>query len=80
MFLKLQREARRNNRGLWSKEADSESGQVKDANEDEDTVYITKTGEKYHRAECRYLSKSKIPIKKSDAIAKGYEPCKVCKP
>ncbi len=45
-----------------------------------DIVHITRTGEKYHRANCRYLSKSDIPIERSDAIARGYEPCKVCKP
>ena len=44
------------------------------------TVYVTRTGEKYHRSDCRYLRRSKIPKKKSEAIAEGYEPCKVCKP
>lgn len=43
------------------------------------TVYVTKTGAKYHRDGCRYLSKSKIPMSLKDA-AKKYEPCKVCKP
>ena len=44
------------------------------------TVYITKTGKKYHRVDCKYLSKSSYSINLSDAKAKGYEPCKVCKP
>lgn len=44
------------------------------------TVYITKTGECYHRGSCRYLHSSKIPILKNKAIALGYRPCKVCKP
>lgn len=44
------------------------------------TVYITNTGSKYHNPGCRYLKKSKIPISLGDAIARGYEPCKVCKP
>ncbi|WP_423149722.1 hypothetical protein [Rubrolithibacter danxiaensis] len=44
------------------------------------TVYVTKTGSKYHRDGCRYLSKSKISISKKEAIKDGYEPCKVCKP
>jgi hypothetical protein len=44
------------------------------------TVYITKTGEKYHTSTCRYLNKSKISIELKDAIEQGYEPCKVCKP
>jgi len=48
--------------------------------QDDPTVYITKTGEKYHRLGCRYLSQSCIPIKLSDAIAQGYTPCSVCNP
>jgi hypothetical protein len=44
------------------------------------TVYITDTGDKYHKDGCRYLKKSKIPIKLSEAKDKGYTPCKVCKP
>ncbi len=45
-----------------------------------DIVYITRTGEKYHRAGCRYLSKSQIPIERSQAISRGYTPCSVCRP
>ncbi len=45
-----------------------------------DVVYLTNTGTKYHREGCRYLNTSKIEISKSEAIAQGYEPCKVCKP
>lgn len=44
------------------------------------TVYVTKTGEKYHRDGCRYLSQSKIQISLKDAKARGYDPCSVCKP
>ena len=44
------------------------------------TVYITKTGEKYHLGSCRYLKKSKIPIDIDDAVARGYTPCSVCSP
>ena len=44
------------------------------------TVYITKSGEKYHTASCRYLKYSKKEIKLEDAISRGYEACKVCKP
>ena len=42
------------------------------------TVYITKTGTKYHRSGCSYLSKSKIAISLSDAKAAGYSPCSRC--
>lgn len=44
------------------------------------TVYITKTGTKYHTANCGYLKDSKIAIDINDAIARGYEPCKRCRP
>ena len=46
----------------------------------EQTVYITKTGKKYHRANCRYLSRSKIPVTLKDAKANGYSACSVCNP
>ncbi len=45
-----------------------------------DTVYITDHGEKYDRGDCRYLDKSRQAISLADAKARGYEPCKVCKP
>lgn len=44
------------------------------------TVYITKTGSKYHNTGCRYLAKSKISIKLADAKTKGYGACSICKP
>lgn len=43
-------------------------------------VYITEHGDKYHLAGCKYLRKSQIPISRSDARARGYTPCKICKP
>lgn len=45
----------------------------------EATVYVTRTGHKYHRDGCRSLSKSKIPMKLSDA-QKSFTACKVCRP
>ena len=47
---------------------------------DDYTVYITNTGAKYHRSSCRYLWNSKIAISRSDAWARGYDPCSVCNP
>jgi len=46
----------------------------------QEIVYITKSGSKYHRQGCRYLSKSMIPISLKEAKERGYLPCKVCKP
>ena len=43
------------------------------------TVYVTKTGTKYHTAGCRSLSKSKIPLPLADASQK-YGTCGICKP
>ncbi len=44
----------------------------------ESTVYVTKTGTKYHRNGCSSLSKSKIAMTLSDAVAKGYTPSHIC--
>ncbi|PYR93562.1 MAG: hypothetical protein DMF84_09170 [Acidobacteria bacterium] len=44
-----------------------------------ETVYVTRTGAKYHRDGCRYLRSSRIPMKLKDA-AKSYGPCSVCRP
>ncbi len=44
------------------------------------TVYITKTGEKYHTGGCSYLKKSKIAISLDEAKADGYSPCSRCNP
>jgi len=44
------------------------------------TVYVTRTGKKYHRDGCRYLASSKIPINFKEAKAKGYTVCEVCHP
>jgi hypothetical protein len=49
-----------------------------DSNKDT-IVYVTKTGSKYHRDGCRYLKKSKIPMRLEDAV-KSYSPCSVCNP
>ena len=43
-------------------------------------VFVTKTGEKYHKKTCRYLKYSKKEIKLKEAIEKAYEACLVCKP
>jgi hypothetical protein len=45
-----------------------------------ETVYITRTGKRYHRDGCRYLSQKKIRTTVKKAQANGYTPCKVCRP
>lgn len=44
------------------------------------TVYITKTGKKYHAAGCRYLNQSCIPVDLDELNTKKYTPCSVCEP
>lgn len=44
------------------------------------TVYVTKTGSKYHTESCRYLKYSKYAISLSNALAQGYDACLVCRP
>ncbi|GAB6106327.1 hypothetical protein [Fusibacter bizertensis] len=44
----------------------------------EPMVYITTYGEKYHKASCFHLRKSKFGISLSKAEEKGYEACKNC--
>lgn len=45
-----------------------------------DGIYRTRTGKKYHKEGCRYLSKGKISITLSEANKKGLDPCGVCRP
>ena len=44
------------------------------------TVFVTRTGKKYHRDGCRYLAASMISISLKDAKARGYTACKICRP
>lgn len=44
-----------------------------------ETVYITRTGKKFHKDGCQYLRQSRIPIKRSDAVG-NYGACSVCRP
>jgi len=82
LFLRLQKEAREAQRGLWgpTPTAIVQPTPTPQPAGAEPVVYITKTGEKYHRDGCRYLSESKIAITCAEAIRRGYTPCGVCKP
>ena len=53
--------------------------QMNEIAQSEPTVYITNTGKKYHREDCRFLEYSKKSIPLAEAREK-YDPCKVCKP
>lgn len=51
-----------------------------DNNNNSTIVYITKTGDCYHMADCRYLAHSMISITLKDAVDRGYRPCSICNP
>lgn len=42
-------------------------------------VYVTRTGECYHRASCSYLRSSRIPMELETAKQR-YRPCSKCRP
>jgi len=48
--------------------------------QDETVVYVTKSGEKYHTADCSYLTDSAYPISLEQAVAEGKTPCSRCHP
>lgn len=81
-FASLEAQARNNGLGLWTPPPQTTTTTTTQTTTSggDITVYITRTGEKYHRDGCRYLSKSKIPISLAEAKARGYEPCSVCNP
>lgn len=50
-----------------------------ETNVEQRTVYVTRTGAKYHRAGCQYLAKSSIPMP-YDRAKNSYSPCSRCRP
>lgn len=51
------------------------------AGDEEDTVYITESGSRFHRESCPTISNSHVTAApRNDALAAGYEPCKKCNP
>jgi hypothetical protein len=45
---------------------------------DQQTVYISTRGTKYHRWGCRFLGKNNEPMTLPEAVARNYSPCKLC--
>ena len=76
-FRRYEREARDAGRGLWGAADTTVRGSQ--STEEDSTVYVTRTGKKFHRSNCRYLKYSKIPLPLSEARLR-YSPCSVCGP
>ena len=90
-----EQDARKNRRGLWAAESPVAPREFRRSlklaakpkptpnagpnRPDTQTVFVTRTGSKYHREGCRHLSRSKRPISLNDA-SRRYSPCKVCRP
>ena len=46
-----------------------------------DLVYITESGDKYHREDCRYIrGKEAAAVPREEARRQWKEPCKICNP
>jgi len=77
--------ARRAGKGIWQKPSPTSgkkpAGQEAAPTQDgrDVTVYVTRRGRKYHRADCVYVRKGGRALPLSEA-RKRYEPCKICKP
>jgi micrococcal nuclease len=84
LFREYERRAREAGKGLWESGAGTASSvaapeESQTAEGEDVTVYVTRTGAKYHREGCRYLSRSMIPISLKEARVR-YSPCSVCRP
>lgn len=49
-------------------------------NDFQEYVYVTASGKKYHKADCKYLRSSSSRLTRSEAEEQGYTPCSVCNP
>ncbi|MDD5010886.1 MAG: thermonuclease family protein [Phycisphaerae bacterium] len=92
-FKQLQEFAKERSKGLWAVSDIAPPAQAAPspilpvpvvtappAKDESIMVYVTKSGTKYHLANCQHLSQSSLPIKLQDAKARGYTPCSRCNP
>ena len=71
-FRRLERFAKQAGKGLWALDAKTKPA------EKAITVYVTKTGSKYHRADCDYLRHGSTAITLTQAKARDNGPCRKC--
>lgn len=79
LFQHYGRQAQNAGKGLWGVGGAGQQQVQPEEVPRTQTVYITRTGSKYHRSSCRYLKYSKIPISLEKA-KQNYGPCSVCRP
>jgi len=73
IFLAAENAARQNKSGGWKFVAPADSSTVVG----DDTVYVTKSGKKYHRLGCRLLSQNRTALSLSQARV-DYSACRLC--
>ncbi len=82
LFARYERHARAMRKGIWAA-ADTDRPAAKagaaDGPAGSDTVYVTRTGSKYHRVDCPHARASGQPMALAEA-RKKYQPCGRCKP
>ena len=61
-------------------EAAEASAPAADATDGAQTVYISESGTKYHREDCRYVKDGSRELTEAEAEAEGYSACGTCKP
>ena len=84
-FKQIQEFAKERKKGIWNTTDISPTVRTQPvtavpSGDNDITVYVTKTGKKYHLGTCSYLSKSSTPIKLQDTKVRGYSPCSKCNP
>lgn len=73
LFLAAENAARQTKSGGWKFTASVDSAKTAG----NDTVYVTKSGKKYHRAGCRLLAQNKIALLLSQARI-NHDACRLC--
>ncbi|WP_010243883.1 MBL fold metallo-hydrolase [Acetivibrio cellulolyticus] len=73
-------EKTQDNRVTDTVSTDNSKKQTASVEKKEITVYVTKSGDKYHTESCQYLKKSKISISLDDAKSQGFTSCSKCHP
>ena len=69
-----------NDSGYSSNDADNNVYDNNVSDSSDEVVYISRTGSKYHRQNCRTLKGNGIQSTLSEALSMGLEPCGVCHP
>lgn len=81
VFVAYAERARALRKGVWGAElSEAEPATPEQPASGDTVVYRTRTGQRYHRAECEHLKKSKIAISLKEAKKKGLTPCGSCEP